>query len=681
MSIRLFIAGAILALCASPSLAQQEPPPPDPRDIPVEAFVSGGRLTSASMAPDGSRFAYTEMVDGKSIVIIVDAATRTEIRRVDVGEAEYFRWFRWAGPNRILLSRLVEIDNARYWARTSRLLVFDLRTQELDYIGFQKQRLEGDDVLWIDPDGQSILLSVIAKNANNPEVWRFPLDGRGEKAAVKIQDGDGDVDEWWADDAGVVRLGMGFTRRGAMMIHYRRHAGEKLQRITKLERFHDDREAWGVIRLFAGSDTGYTLFEQEDGRTELREFDYSTGELGEVVYAHETRDVESLRFDETKLISASYIEDEPETHWFDPQLASYHAMLEAALPGGRISIGSMSRDRSRMLVRYTGPADPGALYVFTPGEGKLDLFANYRPEVDFRALSKPEPFSFTSRDGHTMHGYLTLPAGREARGLPLIVYPHGGPYGVRDAMVYDDWLQLLAARGYAVMQVNYRGSGGYGKEFEEMGYGQIGLAMQDDLDDALDHVVAQGAVDPRRVCLVGASYGGYAALWGAIRNPERYVCAVSFAGVTDYTRQMEYDRYYLGKAFYRRYWEDRIEGEGGRNLDNVSPAFHASRIQRPLLVVHGKSDRRVPFSQYNALHRAVVRTDKPVEFLALEDGHNLAKQENEEKFLTTMLAFLQKHNPAFKGESAGSDDGGPDTGADTGGDSAEPATPALPVEK
>ena len=450
---------------------------------------------------------------------------------------------------------------------------------------------------------------------------------------------------------------MGFTRRGSMIIQYRSSATDEWRRVTKLERFHDDRDAWGVIRIFAGSDIGYTLFEDDDGRTEVHRFDYSTGELGETVYAHDTRDVDSLLFHDGELVGAGYVDDAPATHWFDPVLGGQHARLKAALAGGEVSFVSMSDDGRKILVRHGGANDPGALYVFSPGEGKLDLYGNYRPGIDHRALSEPKPIAFTARDGTKLTGYLTLPRGREARNLPLILYPHGGPYGLRDAMIYDDWLQLLAARGYAVLQVNYRGSGGAGRAFEELGYGQIGMAMQDDLDDAVRWAAGQGTIDAGRVCIVGASYGGYAALWGTIRNPELYRCGVSYAGVTDYQEQMRYDRNYLGRAFYRRYWRERVEGEDWRNLDTISPVKNVSRIVRPIMVAHGRNDRRVPFEQYNVLHRAVVRTDKPVEFHAYDDGHSFANQENEEKFLTAMVTFLEKHNPPYPGESRATTDG------------------------
>ncbi|OYU73496.1 MAG: hypothetical protein CFE45_37170, partial [Burkholderiales bacterium PBB5] len=195
---------------------------------------------------------------------------------------------------------------------------------------------------------------------------------------------------------------------------------------------------------------------------------------------------------------------------------------------------SRSEDGKRMLVAAGNEADPGVLYLYEPGAKSLKELAQWRPELDFTQLAQPKPMRYTARDGTVIRGYLTLPRGRDPKGLPLVIMPHGGPFGVRDKLQYNDEVQLLANRGYAVIQPNFRGSGGYGEDFFALGEGQVGRGMQDDIDDAMDWAVAQGIADAKRVCVVGGSYGGYAALWAVLRNPERYVCAASWAGVTDW---------------------------------------------------------------------------------------------------------------------------------------------------
>ena len=310
---------------------------------------------------------------------------------------------------------------------------------------------------------------------------------------------------------------------------------------------------------------------------------------------------------------------------------------------------------NRIAISLTGPVAlsislialmvAGGTLVFG---GELSEFARLRPEIDPTMLAPVRPVEYTARDGTKIHAYLTLPRGREAKGLPLVVLPHGGPYEVRDTLSYDDEVQLLANRGYAVLQPNFRGSGGYGESFSDLGKGEIGRRMQDDLDDAVDWAAKEGLADPARVCLVGASYGGYAALWGAIRNPDRYRCAASFAGVTEWDKQLAYDADFFS-AKGRREWRERVRGADRKfDLDSVSPARQAAQLRRPVLLVHGKKDTNVPFSQFEAMRNAINRAHvENAEFIVLADsGHGFDTVADEQAWYDALLAFLAKHNPA-----------------------------------
>ena len=632
---------------AEPPTAESEPPPPDPRTIPASAFASRSNLAGAKLSPDGSRFAFRTIVEDKPLLAIVDAETLKPLRSISLESADEVNWYNWAGPNRILVSVGGFAITNRWFGYYSRLMLYDIEARAMRYIGFDEQGPEGDDVLHVDPAGQFVILSASRDIFNPPDVWRFPLDGSGEKAAVKIQPRQDGIEEWWADDSGVVRLGMNFTSGGATIIHYRSGPDQPLRRISKIKKDSDALENWGVMGIIAGSDTGYAMIESENGKQVLHKVDYNTGARVELVYENPDWSLDSVISAPGRgPIGVEYIDDAPRVHWLDPEMARHQRNLEQALGGGRVKIFSMSADRSRMLVQHSSASDPGALYVYTPGQKRLDLYANLRPDIDFRAMSEPRPFSFTSRDGHTMHGYLTLPQGGADRALPLIVYPHGGPYGVRDSLVYDDWVQLFASRGYAVLQVNFRGSGGYGTAFEELGDGEMGRRMQDDLDDALDWAVGQGYADPARVCIVGASYGGYAALWGVLRNPDRYRCAASVAGVTDWRDMLRYDRNYLGRSYYRKVWKSKVTGEKGTDLDTLSPVDQIARLERPVLLVHGSKDRRVPIAQFEKLVAAAKKAGKTLETLEVDDGHTFVKEENERQLYETLLAFLEKHNPA-----------------------------------
>lgn len=615
--------------------------------IPISAFASQLQLTKATLSQTGRHFAVTAYSKGRTLIHIYDTDTRQRIETIDAGEAEDFRWMRWAGDNRLLMSVMMEKETSRFWARFSRLLLFDLEAGELRYIGRDKQGLEGDDVLFIDPKGEYILLSLAENKRKTAEVLRFPLDGSGEDGAVTVQDDKREIDEWFADNKGVVRLGYGSKYSALARIFYRSGPDGEFEKVFEVNPYKQDERSfdnWDILGIYAGSDTGYAITSEDNGRKVLREVDYRSGVAGEVVYAIDGMDVERVRLDPEKgPIGVGYTDDLPRMAWLDPQMKSFQQALEQVLGRGQVTIISNAGTR-RMLVHHARAGDPGALYVFNPGEGRLDLFSNVRPEIDFTQLAEGTAHTIKTRDGYDMRVFLTLPKGRAKSGLPLIVVPHGGPYGVRDTLEFDDWVQLLANRGYAVLQPNYRGSSGYGRSFEELGDGQIGRAMQDDLDDARAWAVEQGYADPARVCMVGGSYGGYAAIWSVMRNPELYRCAVSWAGVTDWSRQLIHDSNVVGRRVYKGH-KERVRGDD-MNLSEVSPLKQAARLTRPLLLAHGKNDRRVLFMQFERLRKALQSENRKVETLVLDEGHNFSEEETSLEFMKSMVDFLARHNPA-----------------------------------
>jgi dipeptidyl aminopeptidase/acylaminoacyl peptidase len=253
--------------------------------------------------------------------------------------------------------------------------------------------------------------------------------------------------------------------------------------------------------------------------------------------------------------------------------------------------------------------------------------------------------SYRARDGLVIPAYLTLPADQEPKNLPLVLLPHGGPHA-RDAVGFDYFAQFLASRGYAVFQPNFRGSAGYGSEFLAKGFGQWGTGMQDDLTDGLQWLIGEGTVDPKRVCIVGGSYGGYAALMGAIRTPELYRCAVSWAGVTDVPAMMQHDKSQLLPERYRR-WRNRVRGKGDANLKDVSPVRRAREVGIPVLLMHGTEDDNVPFRQATEFVKAMNKANKPIEFIQFEGTeHVLQKSDDRIRFLREVESFLARHNPA-----------------------------------
>ena len=256
-------------------------------------------------------------------------------------------------------------------------------------------------------------------------------------------------------------------------------------------------------------------------------------------------------------------------------------------------------------------------------------------------MAATQAVEFKARDGLTLHGYLTLPQGQEKL-LPIVVLPHGGPHGVRDTWGFDWEVQLLANRGYGVLQVNFRGSDGFGAQFRRSGYGQWGAAMQDDITDATLALIERGIADKDRICIYGASFGGYAALMGAVKTPDLYCCAIGSMGV--YNLPMTFKEGDIADTTRGLNYLKLVLGEDQNKLKQLSPAFNTEKIKAQVLLIHGKQDKRAPLEQVQSLMAAMDKNNKPYQFLLIKDeGHGYYDEDNRIKVYKKLLTFLDKH--------------------------------------
>ncbi|WP_448140541.1 alpha/beta hydrolase family protein [Sphingopyxis fribergensis] len=613
-----------------------------PARIPTLDLAQLPEISSAMLSPDGTRLAFLARIDGREAVAY-RGVREGEVQRIDLPEKVDFNWLRWAGPNRVLFSVGRNVPYFGEEARQTLLIMKDLASGEVKVLNRDGQGLEGDDVLFIDPDGQYLLLSIQRTVYDYPSVFRVSLPDGKMSEIVRAR---APVWEWYADNAGIVRAGVGWESR-KMKFYYRRAEGEKFALIGAVK--PDDDAFFDIANVVTGSDEGYVLSDEKTGRQALYKFNYRTREIGDLVYGNDSYDIDDfwLNTDGTALEGVSYTDDRSRIEWFDAGSKGLQGKLDRAIPNRQAWVMSKSRDAKTMLVLATAPDEPGLYYFLDRARGEMSPLAAMIRGLAPEMLAETKPVTYAARDGTKIPAYLTLPKGRPAKGLPLIVYPHGGPYGVRDRLEYDPQVQFFANRGYAVLQPNYRGSGGYGTAFGDAGIGQIGLKMQDDLDDGMDWLVKEGIADKGRVCVVGASYGGYAALWAVARNPERYRCAASFAGVADWKAMLKYDRRYLTKAANAR-WQARVTGTGELDLVAVSPTPQAARIGRPILIGHGEDDSNVPISQSKKLVAALKAAgNSNYEYVAYPDeGHGFSDPAHQKDWFDRLDAFLAKHNPA-----------------------------------
>lgn len=302
-----------------------------------------------------------------------------------------------------------------------------------------------------------------------------------------------------------------------------------------------------------------------------------------------------------------------------------------------------SKDGNRLLFTVAGDKVPGEVFLFDRKEKRARFLLSSRRWIDHTKMAERKPIEYAARDGLTIRGYLTLPpSSTKKKRLPLVVLPHGGPIGVRDSWLWEPDAQLLASRGYAVLQVNFRGSGGYGGEFIEAGRKQWGQAMIDDIVDGTRWAIEQGYADAKRMCIYGASYGGYASLMSAVRQPDLFRCVVGYVGVYD-LETMAKNTDITQSSYGREFFDDYI-GKSAEELRSQSPMMRLAELKAPMLIVHGEEDKRAPFSEAEALRAALDQKNHPYEWMTREkEGHGFYALDNRVAFYETLLAFLGKH--------------------------------------
>ena len=364
----------------------------------------------------------------------------------------------------------------------------------------------------------------------------------------------------------------------------------------------------------------------------------------EKLYQHAEADVTDLITDLEReaVVGVRVNADKPELHWLtaDAPTAQLYQKLERAFPGQAVEIRSTTDKGNLVVVFVSSDVNPGEYYLFDTEKKKAEFLLAAKSWIDPRAMRPKEIVSIKARDGLTLHGYLTRPAATQPQ--PLVVLPHGGPHGVRDDWSFDWEAQLLASRGYAVLQVNYRGSGGYGQDFESAGYRQWGAKMQDDLTDATRWAITTGVAQGDRICIYGASYGGYAALTGAMREPKLYRCAVGYVGVYDLELMLTAGD--IPDSRLGRDYLDKVLGSDRTELRERSPAHNASRIEIPVLLIHGKEDVRADYQHAKRMRAALEASQKPLEWLALSgEGHGVYDEQTRREVYEKLLAFLDRH--------------------------------------
>lgn len=638
----LLAACAALLLVSSAALAQEAGTASAPH--PVEHFAKLPFLEGPELSPNGTRLAAKVAVDGVQRLVIAATDGSAKPAYVALGDND-LNWWQWVNDEWLVAGvGSAERVAGDTWYVT-RTVGVRADGQKLQPIAYRDAGQDADDVIWIAEDGSPRILLSLQKSIYSNDIDFWPQVIEADVSTGKTRKVVGSrqwVMNWYVDHAGTVRMGIGMndsTQRA--MLLYRDSDEHSFHTVARANLRNDEELTYPALFL---PEVGKALtFDDSEGFRSLYELDLATMTVGTKVFGVPGYDIDGLitSVGGTGLSGVRYTDDAARVHWLDPTLKQVQEDLDKAIGERRPTIVSLSRNRSKMIVAVGSPSQPPSYYFFDTAEGVMNIIASTNEALRKAKLAPVRTIRYKARDGLEIPAILTLPNGREPKALPLIVMPHGGP-AVRDSEGWDWWAQFLADRGYGVVQPNYRGSTGFGREFAAKGDGEWGLKMQDDLDDAVAHLAEAGIVDRERVCVVGASYGGYAAMRAAQRDGARYRCAVSYAGVSDLSHLARVDGRSLYGKSARLYLKEKAP-----DFKAVSPIHFPEQFEAPVLLVHGKRDLRVPVSQSQEMAEKLRRAGKTVEYVEQPEGdHHFSREEDRLQFLKLLEAFLARHNPA-----------------------------------
>ncbi|MCR9276409.1 MAG: prolyl oligopeptidase family serine peptidase [Pseudomonadaceae bacterium] len=608
------------------------------------------------LSHDGEWLAWFGRVNNHRALVVKRVGDNQTEPFVASGEGWRLHRFDWLSDNRLLLSigvpraiqgvpvvvtRLVVVDPAKRNVR----LMFKRDTQQGN---FQIQ----DRVVSTLPDEPEFILVQMNPSPGRPEGVRYASVDSGRLLRRHAQKGQRDILQWQADRAGVVRVGYGVSSDQKSAILRLKDSAGKWQDYSSFVNEH----SFSVVGLPVDqAGLAYVVSDHEFPLGALYEFDVDKGTFGTLLAQENASEISGISMgpDGTGIEVIYFSNELVPNRFVDPHYTALTASLDRQLTNTTNALVSASDDRQWMLVRAVASDVDPHYFLYNAAEKRADFLASEYRGLGQRMLAKTQLMSYEARDGLTIPAYITLPTGADSETAsndvdapksPFVVLPHGGPHA-RDFLRFDWLVQMIASQGFGVLQMNFRGSTGYGREFMLAGKGNWGKSMQDDITDGTHWLVEQGLADPNKLCIVGASYGGYAALMGAIREPELYQAAISLNGVADLPdllrSQNRYQAGRYGTRFIGQLWKDR------KSLAQNSPARRANEIRVPLLLVHGDKDRVVSVGHSRKMHRA-LRARKQgasdVTYIELADGdHHLSRGANRIAFAEHASDFLKTH--------------------------------------
>lgn len=621
-----------------------------PAEVPLEEFVRQPLYQDIELSPTGEYLAATVRNDeGESSLVIMDIGSSRITAIVKGYRDDFINDFTWVNDERVIAwlgTRLGSLDapSATHniagvnWDGTYKEWLFGRAGS--GSIAFDRTYKVATLLHRLPDDDKHILIGVndyANPNSTSTEVLRLNVySGRTSQVTTAPARGASVI----VDNAGSVRMSIAADpdNDNAIVLH------EWLDK--RWELFGEYRGKQGTVTPVGFTPDNrflYVLDNRETDTDSLYRLNPESAEL-ELLYHHDTVDIDEVEIAPDGTVIGVYIEpDYPDYVAIDAEhpMSQWLEQVRARLPGLRVRPTSVTTDGKRAVIRADSDRMPPRYFIYDTQAEQLAQIVSVLPGIDAGLMRPMEPYALEVRDGTRIYAYLTRPDDSEGP-FPLVVLPHGGPHGVRDYWGYDPDVQMLASRGYAVLQVNFRGSGGYGREFLYSGYGKWGTLMQDDVTDATRWAISTGIAEEGRVCIYGASYGGYAAMMGAVREPDLYQCVIAYGGVYDLElmfKKGDVPTRDTGLVFLKQ-----AIGEDKEDLRARSPVHNLDKLNAPVFIVHGGEDFRADIKHAHRLRDELEKLNKHYEWLVKPmEGHGFYKPENRLELYQRMLAFLEQH--------------------------------------
>ena len=630
--------------------------------IPIAAFARRPFMQTPRISPDGTKIVVQMSRDKKGYLAVLDLTKPNTAPDLFVGMSEYrevgdrtVTGYRWVGNDYVVITLASRENIFGQVIDISRLAAYNVRAKKLTPLAWDKAAGRAAGILHIDHDKARILVERDS-TAYGTEMW-----GNPEVVWVDVATGNTTVverpnpviDTWSADGKGVVRAASGYdSRNGKQRLMYRSAAGEQLHTVDNSadSTFTDANLA---PEIFLDEPDMAIAASNKDNYRKLYKVNLKTMTLGPVLFEKPGYDVGGPVYanqDRNKMIGVTVTEGGAREYWFDPDWRLIQQIMDERFGAGNAHLVSRDRKDEKLIFRVGKSSQPGAYYLYDTAAGKLALIGWVYPDLADAELNPMSTVVYTARDGLKIPAVVTMPRHRTGQNnLPVVVLVHGGPFGIRQEEEFGafPWHQALAEQGYVVIEPNYRGSGGYGKDFVLKGRAPdgYGVKMQDDLNDAVAWFGQQGIVDPKRACIMGWSYGGYAAARGAQRDPNTWRCAIAGAGIYDIPMMTQWDKDHLG-PFDAKFQATSNDPAG------ISPARHAAAKWAPILIVAGVRDQRIPLEQphtlVSRLQGAGKRENVDYRYIEQKEGtHNLPYEDVAAQWLEEANKWLARWNPAY----------------------------------